>query len=142
MTRDAVGPPHRSPRRPTPASCCYSPSRPERPTEAASGSAPDDPAYRTLTRLRSPKGCRDNAAPNRVERLEVLPERRRMYSDAPRQQIVVRAHFQTAKIPRRDGAGGLHIGATRRGDAHARRPGRIQQTAQAAVLVRYLDRNR
>ena len=83
---------------------------------------PDDPAYRTL-RGWIAEGCRDNAVPNKVERLEVLPDRRRLHSDAPRQQIVVRAHFQSGEIRDVTELAVFTSKQPRRRDGHAHRPG-------------------
>jgi hypothetical protein len=57
----------------------------------------DDPVHRTL-RTWIAEGCRDSLVPAKLERLEVLPDRRRLHTDAPRQQIVARAHFSTGEV--------------------------------------------
>src|SRR5436853_2387079 len=49
---------------------------------------PGDPAHRTLLTWVA-EGCRDEACPRRLVRLEVLPGRRRLHTDTPHPPLVV-----------------------------------------------------
>src|SRR5947209_9023988 len=57
---------------------------------------PGDPAYRVLLRWVA-EGCRD-AGPSPITKLEVSPERLRLPSDGPTQQLTVRAHFASGDV--------------------------------------------
>jgi hypothetical protein len=75
-----------------------------------------------------------------MERLEVLPDRRRLHTDAPRQQLVVRAHFPGGEV--RDVTDLAVFSSSNPGAATVTPGGLVEfkKTAEAAVLVRYLDR--
>src|SRR4051794_18168882 len=58
---------------------------------------PGDPAYRTLLAWVA-AGRHDDGPNATLARLEVLPDRRLLHTDAPRQRLVARAHFRAAGL--------------------------------------------
>jgi len=99
---------------------------------------PGDPAYRTV-RSWIAEGSRPGAAASRLLRLEVLPEARRLHSSFPRQQVAVRAHFEGGAV--RDVTELAVFTSSNPGAATVGADGLVQfeKTAEAAILVRYLD---
>ena len=97
-----------------------------------------DPAYRTV-RDWIEEGCRPGAQPIRLTRLEVLPEARRLHTSSPSQQLVVRAHFEDGEI--RDVTQLAVFTSSNPAAAAVAANGLVQfqETAEAAILVRYLD---
>jgi len=97
-----------------------------------------DPVDRTL-RTWIAEGCRDSAVPAELVRLEVLPDHLRLPTDAPRQQIVARAHFSTGEV--RDVTELSVFTSSDPAAATVTPDGLVEfrQTAEVAVLVRYLD---
>jgi len=97
----------------------------------------NDPAYRILLRWVA-EGCRD-AGPSPLAKVEVSPERRRLPSDAPEQQLTVHAHFKSGEV--RDVTELAVFSVNDREAASVTRNGlvRFKQTAEVSVLVRYLD---
>jgi hypothetical protein len=98
---------------------------------------PGEPAYRVLFRWVA-EGCHD-AGPPAITRLEVFPERRRLPADNPEQQLAVRAHCKSGEV--RD-VTPLAVFSINDADAVSLDPAgkvRFHQTAEATVLVRYLE---
>ena len=98
---------------------------------------PGGPAYRILRRWVA-EGCRD-PGPNPLARLEVSPGRRRLPASDPVQQLTVRAHFKSGTV--RD-VTALAVFSINDSEAASLSPDgrvRFEQTAEVAVLVRYLD---
>ncbi len=96
-----------------------------------------DPAYLILKRWVA-EGCRD-AGPTPLVRLEVSPERRRLSADGPSQQLTARAHFKGGEV--RD-VTALAVFSINDAEGASVTPGglvKFRQTAEASVLVRYLD---
>ncbi|MBL8793234.1 MAG: Ig-like domain-containing protein, partial [Planctomycetia bacterium] len=58
---------------------------------------PGDPAYRTLHAWIA-EGARPSPSAAKLVRLEVLPEARRLHTAYPRQQMIVRAHFDGGAV--------------------------------------------
>ena len=98
---------------------------------------PNEPAYRLLLRWVA-EGCRD-AGPSPVAVLEVRPDRKRLAGDSPTQQLSVRAHFESGEV--RD-VTSLAVFSLNDGESASVSPAglvRFGRTAEATVLVRYLD---
>ena len=100
---------------------------------------PGDPVDRVL-RTWIAEGCRDSAAPVKLERLEVRPDHLRLESAAPRQQITAWAHFATGEV--RDVTELAVFSSSNPAAATVTPTGLVefQKTGEAAILVRYLDR--
>ncbi|MDB5312047.1 MAG: hypothetical protein JWO38_6249 [Gemmataceae bacterium] len=94
----------------------------------------NDPAYRMIARWVA-EGCRDEK-PAALARLEVIPGAGRL--DEPERQLAVRAHFADGSV--RD-VTDLTVFSSSDPDAPVTPGGlvRFARTADAAVLVRYLD---
>ena len=95
------------------------------------------PAYRTVARWIA-EGCRDSAVSPLV-RLEVLPGPRRLHTSAPRQQLLARAHFKDGSV--RD-VTDLAVFTSSAPEVAPVTPAGLvtfTKTAEASVLVRYLD---
>jgi len=97
----------------------------------------DEPAFRVL-RDWIAEGARDAGETSPPVRLEVLPGARTLHSSSPRQQLVVRVHFQDGTI--RDVT---HLAVFTSNDAESTgvsNDGLVEfgRTAETAVLVRYL----
>jgi hypothetical protein len=99
-----------------------------------------EPAYETLVRWVA-EGCKD-AGPTLLEKLEVSPDKRRLSSDKPTQQITVRAHFKTGEV--RDVTALSVFSVNVAGAATVSDGGFVEfnRTGDAAILVRYLDQIR
>ncbi|MBY0523803.1 MAG: DUF1553 domain-containing protein [Gemmataceae bacterium] len=97
-----------------------------------------DPAYRTV-RDWITEGCRPSAASARLTRLEVLPEARKLHTSSPRQQVIVRAHFEGGAV--RDVTELAVFTSSNPSAVPVDNDGIVQfrKTAEAAILVRYLD---
>jgi Protein of unknown function (DUF1549)/Protein of unknown function (DUF1553) len=95
------------------------------------------PNYRILLRWVA-EGCRDGG-PSPITELEVSPSRRRLPSDAPEQQLTVRAHFKSGEV--RDVTELAVFSVNDLEAASVSRKGLVhfQQTAEVSVLVRYLN---
>lgn len=97
-----------------------------------------DSAYQTLRQWIA-EGGRDSETRRKLVRLEVLPNARRLHSDYPHQQVVALAHFDDGSV--RDvsplavfsAANDPAVEVTSHGEVH------FQATAEATVLVRYLE---
>jgi hypothetical protein len=98
---------------------------------------PSSSAYRTV-RDWIAEGCRPGLA-SRVIRLEVLPESRTLHTSSPRQQMVVRAHFEGGAV--RDVTDLTVFSSNNPTAAPVTADGlaTFHKTAEASVLVRYLD---
>jgi hypothetical protein len=96
-----------------------------------------DLTYRILLRWVT-EGCRDGGPPP-ITKLEVSPARRQLPSDAPEQQLTVRAHFKSGEV--RDVTALSVFSVNDLEAASVSRNGLVQfkQTAEVSVLVRYLD---
>ncbi len=96
-----------------------------------------DPAYRILLRWVA-EGCRDAGA-SPIAKLEVSPARRQLPSDAPEQQLTVRAHFKSGEV--RDVTELTVFSVNDLEAASVSRNGLVhfKQTAEVSVLVRYLN---
>lgn len=99
---------------------------------------PADPAFRTI-RDWITEGCRPSPASNKLTRLEVLPEARQLHTASPRQQVIVRAHFEGGAV--RDVTELAVFSSSNSALAPVSADGVVQfrKTAEAAILVRYLD---
>src|SRR2546430_1800392 len=77
--------------------------------------------------------------PSPLAKLEVSPERRLLPSDAPEQQLAVRAHFKSGEV--RDVTELAVFTSSDTDAASVTRGGlvRFKQTAEVSVLVRYLN---
>ena len=99
----------------------------------------NESAYRTLVQWVA-EGCEDSAEHRMLDRLEVLPSRRIMNMTRPKQQIVVRAHYQDGSI---EDVTDLAVFSTAEDESvRVSRTGVVefQRTAEAAILVRFLDK--
>ena len=85
---------------------------------------PGDPAYGMLLRWVA-EGCRD-AGPSPLAKLEVTPEQRRLPSDAPKQQLTVRAHFKNGEVRDVTDLAVFSVNDADGRDGHRRRSGRVQ----------------
>ena len=97
----------------------------------------DDPAYEVLLDWVR-EGCRDSPPPP-LARLELLPKSRALHTSSPRQQIVVRAHFDDGSVH-----DVTHLAVFSSSDdaaAEVTADGLVEfkQTAEVAILVRYLN---
>ncbi|HYT93478.1 MAG TPA: DUF1549 and DUF1553 domain-containing protein, partial [Gemmataceae bacterium] len=101
---------------------------------------PGDPAYEVLKRWVA-EGCRD-AGPTPIVKLEVSPEVLRLPSNHPKQQLTVRAHFQSGEV--RDVTDLAVFSVNTAGAATVSAGGFVefQRTGEASILVRYLDQIR
>ncbi|MFO0866837.1 MAG: DUF1549 domain-containing protein [Gemmataceae bacterium] len=101
---------------------------------------PDDPAYRMLRQWVA-EGARDSAA-SPLERLELTPERATLASNAPKQQVTVKAHFKNGEA--RDVTPLAVFSVNAAGCATVTAEGLVEfsKTGEASVLVRYLDQVR
>jgi hypothetical protein len=99
-----------------------------------------EPAYEILKRWVA-EGCKD-AGPTVLEKLEVTPEKQRLASDKPTQQITARAHFKTGEV--RDVTELAVFSVNTAGAATVSSNGFVefQRTGDASILVRYLDQIR
>ncbi len=97
----------------------------------------NDPAYGILLRWVA-EGCRD-AGPSPLAKLEVSPERRRLPSDGPEQQLTVRAHFQSGEVRDVTGLAVFSVNDAAAASVTAGGLVRFKQTAEVSVLVRYLN---
>ena len=99
---------------------------------------PNDPAYRTVQEWIA-SGGKPSSTPAKLLRLEVLPEARRLHSALPRQQVIVRAHFEGGAV--RDVTELAVFSSSNPSVAKVGNDGvvQFQKTAEAAVLVRYLE---
>lgn len=100
-----------------------------------------DPTYQVL-RTWIAQGCRPGSATRKLDRLEVLPERRRLASSHPQQQLVARAHYSDGTV--RDVT---HLAVFTSNDPAAATVTadgfvQFQSTAVTTILVRYLDQIR
>jgi hypothetical protein len=96
-----------------------------------------DPAYRVLLRWVA-ESCRD-AGPSPLTQLAVSPERRRLSSDTPEQQLTVRAHFKSGEVRDVTELAVFSINDTDAASVTSTGLVRFKQTAEVAVLVRYLN---
>ena len=96
-----------------------------------------EPAYETLLRWVA-EGCKD-AGPTLLEKLEVSPDKARLASDKPTQQLTVRAHFYSGEV--RDVTALSVFSVNVAGAATVSDGGFVEfnRTGDAAILVRYLD---
>jgi hypothetical protein len=100
---------------------------------------PDDPAYRTVhTWIR--EGCQAGVTSAKLARLEVVPGTRRLHADSPRQQLVARAHFEDGQV--RDVTELAVYSSNDPASASVSANGLVEfsHTAEASILVRYLDK--
>jgi hypothetical protein len=97
----------------------------------------DDPSYKVLRRWVA-EGCRDGG-PSALARLEITPEKLRLKSETPTQQLAVRAHFQNGEV--RDVTDLAVFSVNTAGAATVTASGFVEfrRTGEASVLVRYLD---
>ena len=100
-----------------------------------------DPTYQSL-RTWIAQGCRPSDETRKLDRLEVLPARRRLASSHPRQQLVAHAHYSDGTA--RDVT---HLSVFTSSDPEAAtvtRDGLVefQTTSATTILVRYLDQIR
>ena len=102
--------------------------------------SPGDPVYKVLVRWVA-EGCRD-AGPSLIAKLEITPERLRLPSNAPTQQLSVRVHFENGDV--RDVTDLCVFSVNTAGCATVSTGGFVEfnSTGEAAVLVRYLDQIR
>jgi len=99
----------------------------------------NDPAYQTLVQWVT-EGCRDSAERRKLDRLEVLPSRRIMNIARRTQSIIVRAHYEDGST---QDVTDLAVFSTAEGESvRVSRTGIVEfdQTAEAAILVRFLDK--
>jgi hypothetical protein len=100
---------------------------------------PGDPAYRTiLAWIR--QGCQAGVTSAQLTRLEVLPGARRLHTSHPRQQLIARAHFEDGEV--RDVTDLAVFSSNDPAGATVTPNGLVEfaHTAEASILVRYLDR--
>ena len=96
LTREAGGRrvnPHRAGRQPGPAQGLGPHQAPGRASPTTAATPPIEPCASGST-----KAAKPGAVGNRLVRLEVLPEARRLHTASPRQQLTVRAHFEGGAI--------------------------------------------
>lgn len=96
---------------------------------------PNEPAYRLLLRWVA-EGCQD-AGPSPVAVLEVRPDRRRLTD--PTQQLTVRAHFENGEVRDVTSLAVFSVNDAESASVSAGGLVRFDRTAEATVLVRYLD---
>lgn len=98
-----------------------------------------DPAYAVL-RDWILQGCQDQNASRKLVRLQVLPGKRRLHTSSPRQQLVARAYFHDGSV--RDVTDLAVFTSSDEASAPVTAGGLVefQQTCEATILVRYLDR--
>ena len=100
---------------------------------------PDEPAYELLRDwIASGHDTRETASS--LVRLEVLPQHARLHTSSRRQQIIARAHFDDGTVK---DVTDLSVFTTADDQAVEVSPGGLvhfHRTAEAAILVRYLDR--
>ena len=96
---------------------------------------PNEPAYRLLLRWVA-EGCQD-AGPSPVAVLEVRPDRRRLTD--PTQQLAVRAHFENGEVRDVTSLAVFSVNDAESASVSAGGLVRFDRTAEATVLVRYLD---
>ncbi|MBT4866908.1 MAG: DUF1553 domain-containing protein, partial [Planctomycetaceae bacterium] len=99
----------------------------------------DEPAYQTLVQWVT-EGCRDSAEQRTLDRLEVLPSSRILNMARRKQPIVVRAHYEDGSI---QDVTDLAVFSTAEDESvRVSRAGVVefQRTAEAAILVRFLDK--
>lgn len=98
-----------------------------------------DEAYRALRQWIA-EGSLDHASPPQLARLEVFPRSARLHESHPAQQLIAIAHFDDGSV--RDVTGLAVFTAAKEDIVQVSQEGRVefQQTGEAAVLVRYLDR--
>jgi hypothetical protein len=86
------------------------------------------------------EGGRDNAEPPTLERLEISPPAARLHESQPRQQLIAMAHFDDGTI--RDVTDLAVFTVTNEAVVEVSPQGLVEfhNTAEAAVLVRYLDK--
>ena len=101
----------------------------------------DDPTYQTLLAWIA-AGCRDSAAPRKLISLEVVPARRKISASHPRQQVVALAHFEDGSTidvtTQAVFSTGMDPAYTVSADGMVEFTG----TAEASILVRYLEQVR
>ena len=102
----------------------------------------DEEAYLQIRAWIAELGSRPPAAPDlsrQLQRLEILPGRQRLHASGPTQQLVVRAHYSDGML--RDVTDLAVFTTPSEPDVTVSRGGLIEfhTTAEAAVLVRYLD---
>jgi len=98
-----------------------------------------DPAYRAvLGWIR--EGCQAGVTAAKLIHLEVLPGTRRLHTSRPRQQLIARAHFDDGAI--RDVTELAVYSSNDPASASVTPEGLVEftHTAEASILVRYLDR--
>jgi Protein of unknown function (DUF1553)/Protein of unknown function (DUF1549) len=97
----------------------------------------NDLTYRILLRWVA-EGCHDGG-PSPITQIEVTPARRQLPSDAPEQQLTVRAHFKSGEV--RDVTELAVFSVNDLEAASVSRNGLVhfKQTAEVSVLVRYLN---
>jgi Protein of unknown function (DUF1553)/Protein of unknown function (DUF1549) len=98
---------------------------------------PSEPAYRLLLRWVA-EGCRD-AGPSPIAVLEVRPERKRLAGDSPTQQLTVLAHFESGEVRDVTSLAVFSVNDGESASVSASGLVRFDHTAEATVLVRYLD---
>ncbi len=98
----------------------------------------DEPAYQTLRQWIA-EGGRESETKRKLVRLEVLPNARRLHSEYPQQQVVALAHFDDGSV--RDVSPLAVFSATNDPAFEVTAQGEVnfQSTAEATVLVRYLE---
>ena len=98
-----------------------------------------DAAYEVLRRWIA-EGARDNKNPPRLERLEVIPSYGKLHTSSRRQRLIVRACFRDGT--KRDVTDLAVFSSPDQASATVSRNGIVEfrRTAEAAILVRYLDR--
>jgi hypothetical protein len=99
----------------------------------------NEPAFQTLAQWVS-EGCRDSAEHRILDRLEALPSRRILNVAQRKQPIIVRAHYRDGGI--QDVTDLAVFTSADEDSARVSRDGIVefQQTAEAAILVRFLDK--
>ena len=99
----------------------------------------DDKAYRLLHDWIA-QGCRFAPAAPRLTGVEVLPSRRYLHTSSPRQQLVVRAHFDDGSV--QDVTDLAVFSSSNEADAPVTPRGSVEfrRTAETVILVRYLER--
>ena len=102
---------------------------------------PDEPAYQTLRQWIA-EGANDSLQPRKLVRLEILPGSRRLHSDHPRQQLVAVAHFEDGTSRDVSSLAVFSANPDSAFDVSPTGEVRFHSTAEATVLVRYLEQVR
>jgi hypothetical protein len=99
----------------------------------------DDPAYKLLHDWIA-QGCRPSPSARRLAAAQVFPRRRFLHSSSPRQQLMVQARFDDGSV--RDVTDLTVFSSSNESDAPVSPRGLVEfrRTAQAVILVRYLER--